>query len=346
MDELLQGLDDDARLVVEVALGTAGAFGDVECGTAYLLFGAVATAKGEVAQLAELFALDNIRVERAILAVRERYLSGATYDGDPQLSRRAVQALRTPRRDGSGPTGVFELLHGAISDPASGANAVLRQLGIRPDEFGRLVGYGTWHLSRQEADALLDALDRRAGRHLEWWGPADDETGVQLLLEPLELARSRSAVARIASVEAFDEGIRFRLEVEALTTWLLPPRMQPEEVLVPGHGPRFTSGPEMLRLKVQLGDGRRTTNEVVEDRFVLQRPTGSRLVPLGHRTEVLRRNDRRQFEARVEAADWWLWPMPPPGLFEIRVDWPAEVLHGALTFDGGELRARQRLLTL
>ena len=98
MDDAFDQLDEHARLVVEVALGTAGAFGDVECGTAYLLYGAVATARGEVAELIELFALTPLRVERAITAVRtDSFGNGAQYDGDPMLSRAARRALETSR---------------------------------------------------------------------------------------------------------------------------------------------------------------------------------------------------------------------------------------------------------
>jgi hypothetical protein len=347
VDEGFEGLDADARLAVEVALGTAAAFGDVECGTAYLLFGVVATGSGEIAQLAELFALDTIRIERAVLTVRERFLlSGADYDGDPGLSARALAALRTPRRDGDGPTGVFEVLHGALDDPASGANAVLRQLGIRPEEFSRLVGYGTWHLSREEADALLDALDRRVDDHRAWWGPAAHELPETLVHESIEVARSRSAVASIVSVDGFRDGVRFRIVVESLQDWLLAPRLAPEEILVPGGSPRTTAGPELFKVAVQLADGRLCSNEVLEERFRQDRPVGARLVPLEHRSETFRRNDRRSFEHRMETIDWWMWPTPPAGLLHLRIDWPAEVLHGAVCFDAAQLQEQRRLLVL
>ncbi|MCH7789249.1 MAG: hypothetical protein IH940_07370, partial [Acidobacteria bacterium] len=132
-------LDDAGRLALDVALGTAGAIGDDQCGTEYLLFGVIATAADDVAELARLFALDSLRIERAINKLRQhRYSLSHDGPGDPPFSPRAARAVRTRRADGSGPTGPFELLHGALCDNASGASQVLRELGVRPDEVRRL----------------------------------------------------------------------------------------------------------------------------------------------------------------------------------------------------------------
>ena len=95
MDELFADLDDAARLALDVALGTAAALGDSQCGTEYLLFGIFATARGEMAEVGELFVLHELRIERAIQKLRDGNFNGAEYDGDPPLSRRACVASRS-----------------------------------------------------------------------------------------------------------------------------------------------------------------------------------------------------------------------------------------------------------
>ena len=137
------GLDDHARLALEVAQHAALANGDAHCGTEYLLYGLVATARGEIVELMELFALNTLRVDRAIERImEERHASGVFEQGPPTLSLRARAALSTPRLDGKGPTGAFELLHGLLAEDDSGACRVLRSLGVHPDEARRLVAYG------------------------------------------------------------------------------------------------------------------------------------------------------------------------------------------------------------
>ena len=73
VDELFVDLDDSARIALDVALGTAAALGDRQCGTEYLLLGIFATAKGEMAEVGELFVLDELRIERAIQKLRPEY---------------------------------------------------------------------------------------------------------------------------------------------------------------------------------------------------------------------------------------------------------------------------------
>ena len=83
-------LDAGARMALDVALGTAGAMGDERFGTEYLLFGAVATASGDMAELCELFALDTARLERAIVAIRgHRFEPLDAGHIDPPVSPRA-----------------------------------------------------------------------------------------------------------------------------------------------------------------------------------------------------------------------------------------------------------------
>ena len=86
----------------------------------------VATARGDLVELAELFALNVLRVDRAVERLLEdRERDGMAASGPPVLSLRARDALATPRLDGNGPTGPFELLHGLLRDDNSGACRVV-----------------------------------------------------------------------------------------------------------------------------------------------------------------------------------------------------------------------------
>ena len=340
MDELLDGLDDAARVSVEVAMGAAGALGDRQCGTEYLLYGLFATARGELSDIAELFALDSLRIERAVAKLREPFTcDGSAYDGDPSFSTRAVAAMRTLRHDGTGPTGPFELLYGILEDPRSGASAVLRDLGVRPEEVHRLAAYGRRHLSRDEAQALLEVLDRRRSRNHPWWGPEESERLIPFSpgCSSLEIGRSASAVASIDGIAVGSEGFLLSLAVESLRPWVLPPVVEPPEILVPGASATRRLGPEILRFEVVFADGERVSSLAPGERWRSERPGQPVMVPLSVRTETIRPNDRRNAERRRVVADWWIWPIPAPGTVELRVEWPAEVLSGLASFDGRDL---------
>ena len=97
MDEPYDDLDDAARRALEVALAAAAAIGDQQCGTEYLLYGLFAGGRGEMAEIADLFVLDALRVERAIQKIREPFTcTSVDYDGDPQLTPRALAQLAPP----------------------------------------------------------------------------------------------------------------------------------------------------------------------------------------------------------------------------------------------------------
>lgn len=333
-------LDAAGRLALEVALGTAGAIGDDRCGTEYLLFGVIATATGDVAELASLFALDTLRIERAINHLRShRYSLEHDGPGDPPLSPRAEHALRTRRADGPGPTGPFEILHGALADDSAGACQVLRELGVRPDEVRRLVAYGIRHLSSEQIEQLIQTLDRRGGSHRGWWGPPPGGPlrVVPLGEPPLEVGRSVSVIASMQSVQVGPDGFGFSLVLESRRPWLLPPILQPSEILVPGRAPEHHTGPDTLRLGLVFADGRRADSLQPFFRWDPAMPSEPRLLLLGSRSEITRFNDRRLFERHVLVADWWVWPTPPAGTVELRVDWPAEMLSGLASFDGRDL---------
>ena len=342
MEELIEGLDPRARLALDVAIGTASASGARVCGTEHLLFGLVATADREFNELADLFALNTLRIERGIreLTVEESppvVASSAT----PRLSTRADQALRTPRADDKGPTGAFEVLHGILVDDGSGACRVLHSLGVRPDEVRRLAGYGMRHLSADQIESVISSLDRR-GRslHRPWWGPAADETLVTKAPTPsgpVEVARSRSTIVTLRTVAAGREGFGFTLCLESIRTWMLDPVLQPGELLVPGQGSQTLLGPDLVRLELTSADGAVVDNRVPVARWQKDRPFGGVLVMLGLRTEITRLNDRRLEPRHHVVSDWWLYPRPAPGTVQLRVDWPAESISGLVAFDARPL---------
>jgi hypothetical protein len=330
-------LDDHARLALEVAQHAALANGDPRCGTEYLLYGLVATARGEIVELIELFALNTLRVDRAI----ERMLESRASDDpeaprEPELTPRAIAALRTPRIDGGGPTGSFELLHGLLLDDDSGACVVLRDLGVTPVEARRLVSYGIRHLSREEIDDLLATLDRRGGSHSPWWGP-DPKARISSIrtpgLAPLHVGSSDSARIDLTALGTDGFGFGFTISIRSLRTWVLPPVFAPEEALIPGHGARYNDGPDFLLLQIVLPDGTVLDNRSIFDRFTSEEPSTPRLLRLGQRDEHINLNDRRQHDQHVITGDWWVWPQPTPGPIEIRIDWSAEAVSGAATFD-------------
>jgi hypothetical protein len=150
----------------------------------------------------------------------------------------------------------------------------------------------------------------------------------------IEIARSVSAVATVDEFQVADGGFSFRLRVESLRPWVLPPALEPPEILIPGSAPAHRVGPDMLRLELVFADGERVDNLTPVERWRAERPGGPILLPLSTHTELTRTNDRRRVEHRVITTDWWVWPLPAPGTIELRLDWPAEVLSGLASFDG------------
>jgi hypothetical protein len=337
-------LDDAGRLALDVALGTAGAIGDEQCGTEYILFGVIATAAGDMAELASLFALDSLRIERAINKLyQHRYSLSHDGPGDPPFSARAAHAVRTQRADGSGPTGPFELLHGALGDNASGASQVLRELGVRPDEVRRLVGYGIRHLSPSEIEALIASLNRRAAAHRPWWGP-DPRAEVDFVrvaeTKRIILAHSPSALAAIDGVRVARYGFGFTLVLESLKPWMLDPVLSPSEVLVPGKGAGRQIGPDMVQVEVGFANGASASNRVGRPRWEIEKPATPVLVHLGNRVEATEVNDRRVDDHRMVVSDWWVWPLPVQGDVDVNVTWASESIEGSATFDSRPVVSR------
>lgn len=332
-------LDSDASDALSAAHQMAGSLGDDQCGTEHMLFGVMASADKEMTELQELFALDPLRIERAIQRLSEhRFTLDVAAGEELPLSARAAKALSTLRADGTGPTGPFEMLHGMLRDDASGACQVLRALGVRPEEVRRLAAYGTRHLSNDQVANLMDALDRRTEEDFRpWWGPKPAAAIETLAFGDgdgtMEVARSESALVTVRTLAVTDHGFGLTISIESLSPWLLPPVLQPSEVLIPGSRPEHVSGPEVLEVELAFEDGTTISNRIPSPRWDGGAPEASQLIYLGHRAEIVAFNDRRRNEKRTITSDWWAWPLPTGGPVEVRVTWPAESIRGAASFD-------------
>ena len=334
-------LDEAAGLALDVALHAARANGDTYCGTEYILYGLVATARGDLVELTELFTLNTLRIDRSIDRLIEQRRPGLQDMATrPMLSRRSKAALATPRIDQTGPTGCFELLHGLLLEDQSGACSVLRDLGVNPCEARRLVSYGLRHLSREEVDELIATLDRRGQLHQPWWGPNGRE---QIRPVPLPgrlaipLADSASARVELTAIGTDGAGFGFTITTRSLCNWVLPPVFVPVEALIPGRGSAPVDGPDFFLLQLTMPDGSVIDNRHVEPRYSAEAPARPRLVRLGQRDETTTLNDRRRHDQHVITSDWWVWPQPGPGALELRVDWPAESITGAASLDSESL---------
>lgn len=337
-------LDAGARIALDVALGTAGAMGDERCGTEYLLFGVVATASGDTAELCELFALDTARLERAIVAIRgHRFEPREEGHVDPPLSPRAELALHGKSLSGLDRRSTFDLLLGSLSDPRSGAATVLRHLGVRLGEIRRLVELGAAQLDRSEVEGLIAALDRRQTEHQSWWGPAVDASVARVGMQnhkPMLVARSRSAEITLDAVVVGPDGFGLTLTVTSLGDWVLPPTWESIEFLNPGVGAEHRLVPEVITVDLTYPDGSVISNHNGNRRFRSDVPTPGALVRLGTRKVVEERNDRRRPIRHVETTEWWAWPLPQGDEIRLDVRWPAEAVDGAVMLDGNAIAKR------
>lgn len=341
-------LDAGARMALDVALGTASAMGDERCGTEYLLFGAVATASGDMAELCELFALDTARLERAIVAIRgHRFEPVAEGHADPPLSPRAELTLHGPSLSGGDRRSVFDVLLGCMGDPRSGAATVLRHLGVRLGEIRRLVELGAARLDRHEVENLISALDRRDDSHHSWWGP-DADAGVARIglpnRRPQLIGRSETAELTLDAVVAGPDGFGLTITVTSLGDWVLPPVWESIEYLSPGVGAEHRLAPEVVTIDLRYPDGTHVSNRDGNHRWRSDMPMPGALVRLGTRRTVEDRNDRRRPVRHVETTEWWVWPLPIEGVVGLEVGWPAEAVSGAVDLDGAAIAGRAAAL--
>ena len=341
MEDNFQSLDQRARLALDVAIGTAGASGDPQCGTEHLLFGLIATADKEMGELSDLFALNTLRIERGLRELAPASAVGPLTGSRPGLSTRAQRALTNPHRDGDSLVAPFDVLYEILGDEGSGASQVLRALGVRIDEVRRLAGYGMRRLSPEQIESVITSLNRRSdANHRPWWGPSAEEQLTTMAPTPdgpLELARSRTTIVTLRTVAGGQDGFGFTLCLESTEPWLLDPVLVPGELLVPGQGSKALLGPDLVRVELTFADGSVVDNRAPVARYERERPFGGRLVLLGHRREVTKLNDRRHPLRQLVIADWWVHPRPAAGTIQFRVDWPAESVSGLGSFDARAL---------
>ncbi len=334
-------LDASARLALDVALGTAGAMGDEQCGTEYLLFGIVATATDDMAEMMELFALNTMRLERGVRLLREhRCSSDFPSPHDPPLSARAEIALLTRPMSDSELLGTFDLLVAILTDPRSGAGAVLRDLCVRVGEIRRLAELGAAQLEEHEVEGLIAALDRRGRSHDPWWGPSPAAPAARVNLpaaRPLVLGRSETAVATLDGLVAGPDGFGLTVTITSCGDWVLPPRWEPEETLLPGLGASHRSAPDVVTIDLRYSDGRVVSNRAPAARWRSDQPEPGALVRLGTRTVVDDRNDRRIASRRSETSEWWAWPLPAEGVLSVEFEWPSEALGGVVGLDADQI---------
>ena len=335
-------------MALDVALGTAAAMGDERCGTEYVLFGVVATASGDMAELCELFALDTRRIERAIQALRgHRFEPRAEGHEDPPLSPRVELALGAESLSGSERRSPFDLLLGCVRDPRAGAATVLRHLGVRIGEIRRLAELGAAQLDRDEIERLIAALDRRRDVHSAWWGPAADATVARIgsaRERPRLIARSDTTEVTLDTMVVGPHGFGLSITMVSLRAWVLPPTWEPIELLTPGVGAEHRMAPEVVTLSLAYPDGTRLSNLDGGSRFRSDLPSPGTLVRLGTRRVVEDRNDRRRAVRHTETTEWWAWPLPLGGEIELAVHWPAEAVDGRLGLDGDAIAARAAAL--
>jgi hypothetical protein len=329
-------LDEAARSVVAAARQAARELGHERCGTEHLLLGATRRPDLDEHDVCKLFGLEHPLVEMLVEHIgASRRVRGPLPDPLP-LSTRATQALATTRADGTGPTGWPELLHGALSDDASGACEIVRRLGKDLNWLRVALRQQTRHLTPQEAQEEADQLDAMArARHPPWIGPHPGDRRVHLALpEPTDdhgavrLAEHGGTTARIANLFAASEGFGF-------TVMVAGPVWDHQLTFEPDNARRASAGrDDDVLVTIEFADGSRVDNT---DRHTSGYATAD--PPAGRVLAVVEQGGSRSNTHAAAECELWSWPLPPPGPVTIDVTWAHRSLHGRLVLSGDELLA-------
>ncbi|MEM8708855.1 MAG: hypothetical protein AAGE98_20495, partial [Actinomycetota bacterium] len=183
--------------------------------------------------------------------------------------------------------------------------------------------------------------------HGRWWGPATDAPVVRVPLGDGDrrlLGRSDTAVATLDGLVAGPEGYGITVTISSCDHWLLPPKWEPDEELLPGIGSIHRTAPDVVTIDLRDGMDRVVTNRSPRPRWRADRPSTGSLVRLGTRTVVDDRNDRRFPARRAETSEWWAWPLPSDGPLELRFEWPAEAIAGVIDLDAEEINLQAESL--
>ena len=154
-----------------------------------------------------------------------------------------------------------------------------------------------------------------------WWGAPGNELGAVAPLRAV-LARTDQVAVAIVGVTAYTTGFSMTLAVRSRSS-LGGEGFDPMFGLSYGHGATQLGTelpPELLRFGVQFADGSKATTLGSSVPWSLEEePTSPILSPAG--------GSGGDFEWTQE---YWLWPLPPPGILTFAIEWPSKGIELSL----------------
>jgi hypothetical protein len=146
-----------------------------------------------------------------------------------------------------------------------------------------------------------------------WLGPPEDSFGVLVPLR-LVLVRTADLAVAIPGATAYRHGFSFELAIRRAAAEDQPLWMHRA---LDWFGREGSPPPEILRVGVQFGDGKKATNLDTSggefDWNPRRKPAGPVLHPhAGGGGE------------RAWNQSYWVWPLPPEGPLTFAVEWPAQ----------------------
>jgi hypothetical protein len=152
-----------------------------------------------------------------------------------------------------------------------------------------------------------------------WWHAPGNELGAPVPLR-IVLVRTDSVAVALVGAVAYSSGMAFTLSVRSRTQGDERFLEEPWEMPFGHHHLGLRQGgevpPEILRFGVQFSDGRKATT--LSDVMPFARPGGEDEEPAG---PVLTSGGGGGSPGQYDA-EFWLWPLPPPGRLAFAVEWP------------------------